>query len=289
MAGISTFTNVNAREIDFVTRFGNSIKALQDIMGISNPVKKAPGTKLVAYTASVSLETSPATKGGAIPYSVANITEAAKADVEIKKYAKAVAIEDVAQYGAEVAVEKTDDAFLNELQGEVIDEFYTFAQTGSLTDTATNFQDGVADAIGLVKDKFSKMRKTVTSVVVFVNTRDAYKYLGAASLGVQNQFGVDYIENFMGARVILTSEIASGTVIAIPSDNIVLYYVDPADSDFAKLGLEYTTDGATNLIGFHVEGNYGTAVGESFALMGMRLWAEYLDGIAVVTIPPVTP
>ena len=42
--------------------------------------------------------------------------------------------------------------------------------------------------------------------------------------------------------------------------------------------------GETNLIGFHVQGNYGTAVGESFALMGMALWAEYLDGIAVITI-----
>ena len=43
-------------------------------------------------------------------------------------------------------------------------------------------------------------------------------------------------------------------------------------------------DGETNLIGFHAEGNYSTAVGESFALMGMALWAEYIDGIAVVDV-----
>ena len=42
--------------------------------------------------------------------------------------------------------------------------------------------------------------------------------------------------------------------------------------------------GETNLIGFHVNGNYNTAVGETFAIMGMTLWAEYLDGIAVVTV-----
>ena len=42
--------------------------------------------------------------------------------------------------------------------------------------------------------------------------------------------------------------------------------------------------GETNLIGFHVEGNYSTAVGEAFALMGMALWAEFLDGIAVYTV-----
>ena len=77
--------------------------------------------------------------------------------------------------------------------------------------------------------------------------------------------------------------IARGTVIATPVENIDLYYIDPGDSEFARLGLQYTTDGETNLIGFHAQGNYGTAVGESFALMGMALWAEYLDGIAVVT------
>ena len=75
-----------------------------------------------------------------------------------------------------------------------------------------------------------------------------------------------------------------GKVIATPVDNIDLYYVDPSDSDFAKAGLAYTVEGETNLIGFHTEGNYGTAVSDSFALMGLTLFAEYLDGIAVVEI-----
>lgn len=73
-------------------------------------------------------------------------------------------------------------------------------------------------------------------------------------------------------------------LLKIAVDNIHLYYVDPGDSEFAKLGLQYTVQGETNLIGFHAQGNYSTAVGESFALMGMTLWAEYLDGIAIVTV-----
>ena len=80
------------------------------------------------------------------------------------------------------------------------------------------------------------------------------------------------------------AQIARNTVIATPVENIDLYYIDPSDSEFARLGLEYTTQGETNLIGFHAQGNYSTAVGESYALMGMALWAEYLDGIAVVYI-----
>ena len=44
--------------------------------------------------------------------------------------------------------------------------------------------------------------------------------------------------------------------------------------------------GETNLIGFHAQGAYHTAVGESYALMGMKLWAEYADGIAIITFGP---
>ena len=73
-------------------------------------------------------------------------------------------------------------------------------------------------------------------------------------------------------------------MIATPVENLILYYVSPDDSDFSKAGRAYTTSGETNLIGFHVQGNYGTAVSESYALMGLTLMAEYLDGIAVVTI-----
>ena len=78
--------------------------------------------------------------------------------------------------------------------------------------------------------------------------------------------------------------IARNTVLATPVENIDLYYIDPGDSEFARLGLNYTTQGETNLIGFHAQGNYSTAVGESYAIMGMKLWAEYLDGIAKITV-----
>lgn len=77
-------------------------------------------------------------------------------------------------------------------------------------------------------------------------------------------------------------------LLVLTIDNIYLYYVDPSDSDFAKLGLEYTVAGETNLIGVHAEGDYSRAAGDMYAIMGMTLWAEYLDGIAVATVTPAT-
>mgnify|MGYP006908799107 CR=1 FL=1 len=282
----NVYTNVTAREVDFVTRFGDNWEALRNILGIMRPIRKTAGTSLVAYTASVTLESGAVDAGEVIPYSKATIVQAAKSDVTIEKYAKAVPIEDVNTYGAEIAIEKSDDAFLTQLQNVVLSKFYTFLNTGSTTGSATNWQDALAKAQGLVLNKFATIQKDVTAVVGFANILDAYDYLGAANITVQTAFGLTYIKDFMGYSTLFllpAAKIARGDVIATAVENIDLYYIDPSDSDFAKLGLEYTVQGETNLIGFHAQGNYSTAVGESYALMGMALWAEYLDGIAVVS------
>ena len=290
----NVYNNVTAREIDFVERFGDNWNALANILGVVRPIRKTPGTTLKSYTASVALESGNVGAGNVIPYSKATITETLKEDVTIEKYAKAVPIEDVNTYGAEIAIEKSDDAFLTQLQNLVLGRFYTFLTTdaSALTDNATTWQMALAKAQGLVLNKFATMQadgtcKDVTEIVGFANILDAYDYLGAADVTIQTEFGLTYIKNFMGYKTLFLlpeTQIPRNKVIATPVENIDLYYVDPADSEFAKLGLQYTTQGETNLIGFHAQGNYGTAVGETFAIMGLRLWAEYLDGIAEVTV-----
>ena len=283
----NTFTDITIREIDFVTRFAKNWDALREVMGIMRPIRRAPGSQLTSYTASVELQSGAVNPGNVIPYSAATVTQSRFGTLSLLKYAKATTIEDVNNYGAEVAVQKTDDAFLNELQTKVLDDFYTFLQddTTAMTSTEATFQMAVAMSIGKVVDKFKKMRRDTTNIITFVNTLDAYRYLGAAELTVQSMFGMQYIKNFLGAEtMILSSEIPQGKVISVPADNIILYYADPGDSEFAKLGLDYTVAGETNLIGFHANGNYNTAVGESFALMGMSLWAEYADAICIITV-----
>lgn len=285
------FSQIAAREIDFVTRFTRNWDALREIMGIMRPIKKTPGTRLISYKATVTLEDGNIGEGEEIPYSLASVTPVSYGDVTIEKYAKAVSIEAVGKYGAEVAVEKTDDEFLVELQNKVLTKFYTFLRTGTLIAGVTTWKMALARAKGNVLSKFAAMRKTVTNVVGFANIDDLYDYIGAADITVQTQFGLTYVKDFMGYSTLFLCpdvDIPRGTVIALPVENIDLYYIDPNDSDFAKLGLVYRVDGETNLIGFHANGNYSTAVGESFALMGLTLWAEYLDGIAVVEIGSFT-
>ena len=283
VANIST----SVREVDFVTVFNDNWEALRQIMGIMRPIRKAPGTKLTSVVASLTLQSGAVGEGDEIPYSLASVEPVAYQDITIEKYSKAVSIEAVARYGAAVAVQKTDAAFLNELQKNVLSRFYTFLNTGALTNVQTTFQMALAMAKANVLDKFQKMRKDVTDVIGFCNILDAYEYLGAANINAQTVFGMSYVKDFMGYSTLFlmsAPDINRNTVIALPVENIDLYYIDPGDSDFAQLGLNYTVQGETNLIGFHAEGNYSHAVGDMYALMGMTLWAEYHDGISVVTI-----
>lgn len=278
---------VRAREVDFVTRFERNWEHLREILGVLRMIKKDPGSTLKSKYAQGTLESGKVGEGEEIPYSKFEVKEKSYAEITVEKYAKAVSIEAIKTYGYDVAVELTDDEFLFELQTDVTSRFYTYLKTGSLTSTESTFQMALAMAKGRVEDKFKQMHRSIPNGIVgFVNGLDVYEYIGAANITVQNQFGFQYVKDFMGFNTIFLlseSEIPRGKVIATPVDNIVLYYVDPSDSDFAKAGLVYTVAGETPLIGFHTQGNYHTAVSEAFAIMGMVLFAEYLDGISVIS------
>lgn len=278
---------VTAREIDFVTRFERNWEHLREILGIMRPIKKQPGAVLKSKYAEGTLQSGKVAEGEEIPYSKFTVKEKSYAEMTIEKYAKAVSIEAIKDHGYENAVQMTDDEFLFQLQTDVTSRFYDYLKTGTLTSTETTFQMALAMAKGRVENKFKQMHRNVTGVVGFVNILDVYEYLGAAEITIQNQFGFQYMKDFMGFNTIFLlsdSEIPRGQVIATPVENIVLYYVDPNESDFARAGLVYTVSGETNLIGFHTQGNYHTAVSEAFAVMGLTLFAEYIDAIAVITI-----
>lgn len=287
---ISTQITTTAREVDFVTRFTENWDALSTIMGIMRPIRKTPGTKLVSYKATVDGGLQGGTsvaEGDEIPFTKMKVEPVSYSDIEVAKYAKSVTIEAVNKYGADVAVEKTDTAFITALQNKVLGDFYTFLLTGSLTGTETTWQKALAMAKGKVLEKFADMDRDVTDVIGFANILDFYEYLGDKDISTQTMFGLNYVQNFLGYSTLFLlpdKYITKTKVVAVPVENIDLYYVDPGDSQFAQLGLSYTVQGETNLIGVHAEGDYSRATGDMYAIMGMKLWAEYLDGIAVYTV-----
>lgn len=278
---------VTAREIDFVTRFARNWEHLREILGIMRPIRKQPGTILKSKYAEGTLQSGQVGEGETIPYSHFAVKEKPYAEIAVEKYAKAVSIEAIKDHGYENAVQMTDDEFLFQLQTMVTGRFYKYLNSGELASSETTYQMALAMAKGRVENKFKQMHRTATQIVGFVNVLDVYEYIGTANITIQNDFGFSYIKNFMGyGTVFLLSEeeIPRGRVIATPVENIVLYYVDPGDSDFARAGLVYTTEGETNLLGFHTEGKYDNATSVAYAIMGMTLFAEYIDAIAVIDV-----
>lgn len=276
---------VRAREIDFVTSFGQNMQALLDAMGIARMIRKENGSVLRVREASGVLQSGDVAEGDIVPLSQYEVTEKDFDTIKIQKYKKGVSIEAIAEKGYEAAVAMTDEEFTADLQNVVMTKFYDMLKMGSLTSYESSWQMAFAMAIGRVKNKFETMGRTATGIAVWVNTLDVYKYLGAAQITMQTAFGVNYVRNFMGADIMfISSQIPENTVIATPLNNIVAYYVDPSDSEFARAGLVYTTDPATGFIGFHVQGNYDRVISELNAIMGVRLFAEYLDAIAYISV-----
>lgn len=288
--GVITTQNIDitVREIDFVNRFTTNIQALQQVLGVVRPIRKEAGSKIRVLKTSGTLAKSVA-EGEKIGFSSYDTEVVGEYDASIEKYATAVTIEAVNEFGYDVAVARKDQEFLSDLQGKILGNFFTFLGTGSLPVTgATTLRQAMAKAAGAVQNKFRTLHKSFTQIVGFANINDVYDYIGNESninLTIQSEFGFNYVKNFLGYGTVILgsdSEVKPGTFIATPIENVVMYYVDPADSAYARMGLPYTTSGTgTNLIGFHVEGNYQRAQGESYAIMGLSIFAELLDGIAV--------
>ena len=284
---MSADLQVAAREIDFVSRFADNWDHLRELLGIMRPIKKQAGTVLKSKTATVTLATGVVGEGEKTPLSKVEITEKDYTEMELRPYAKEVTAKAIKDHGYEVAIASTDEALLNELQDVVTKEFYAYLNTGELTGTKPTWQSALAMAKGNVLNKFKKIHKTVTKVVGFANVLDFYEWLGDREITTQSAFGFQYIKNFLGYETLFLlsdEEIAQGTVIATPVENLVLYYVDPGMDDFSRAGLNYRVWGETPLIGVHTKANYETNTSGLYALMGMVLFAEYIDGVAVFTV-----
>ena len=289
--GISTNYDVDPALIEYVSRFNTSWQAWTEILGIMRPIRKTPGTTLRSYVTDVVLNNQDYIEGDEVALSKVTVREVKQKDLDLKPDRIRVTAKAVKDHGAKIAVHKARSAFLNAVRGEVLDSFYAFALTGTLTGNEETFQAAVAMAVAKVKDKFKKMRLDYGKVVVMVNTLDVGRYMATANITVQSREGIEYVKDFMGANtMIITSEIPRGKVIAIPTDNINMYYLDPEDADMRELGLVYYTGNeSTSIIGVAIEGVYDHLAGDTHVLYGITLWAEYLDGISVITFPVTDP
>lgn len=285
MANSVVSFDIDARKIDFVSQFGTEFKGLLDLLSVSRPIFKESGTDISIKKVSIDLADQVA-KGQTIALTDAEVTEVDADPITIKKFRKATTLEDISAYGYDNAVERTDDGLRRAIGSDITSGLYTTLMTGTLTGSESTFQMAMAIAHAKVSTQFNTISLGVTGTVGFVNTTDFYTYLGGAEISVQTAFGMDYVQNFMGYDVVFISPfVTSGKVVATALNNLNVYAVNPSDSDFVKAGLEFVTDD-TGLIGVQIKGNYSNATSETFAICGVKLLPEFIDGVSVITVTP---
>ena len=273
---------VKAREIEFVTLFGESIKKLVEALGVTRKIPKQAGYTLKAYKATGTLQPGTVAEGDLIPLSKYKTEAVSYAEIVLKKWRKATSAEAIIEKGYDQAVQMTTDRMLKDVQKGIRTDFFTFLATGTGTATGATFQAALAQAWGQLQVLFED---DSIEAIYFMNPLDVADYLATAQITTQTAFGMTYVENFLGlGTVIFDSKVPQGTIYATAKDNIVLYYVPVNGADLGN-AFSFTAD-QTGLIGIHEEADYKHMTAEDTVMSGVVLFAERLDGIVKSTITP---
>ena len=273
---------VRAREIEFVTLFGESIKKLVEALGVTRKIPKQAGYTLKAYKATGTLQPGTVAEGDLIPLSKYQTEAVSYAEIVLKKWRKATSAEAIIEKGYDQAVQMTTDRMLKDVQKGIRSDFFTFLATGTGTATGATFQAALAQAWGQLQVLFED---DSIEAIYFMNPLDVADYLATAQITTQTAFGMTYVENFLGlGTVIFDSKVPEGTIYATAKDNIVLYYVPVNGADLGN-AFSFTAD-QTGLIGIHEEADYKHMTAEDTVMSGVVLFAERLDGIVKSTITP---
>ena len=269
-----------AREVEFVTIFGENLKKLTEALGVSRMIPKQAGTMLKAYRATGTLASGEVAEGESIPLSK-YATEAVPIDeITLLKWRKATSAEAIIEKGYDQAVTMTTDKMLSDVQKGIRNKFFTFMGTGTGSASGATFQEAIADAWGHMQVLFED--DTIDSVY-FMNPLDVASYLGAAPITMQTAFGMTYVENFLGlGTVFFNSSVPQGKIYATAKQNLVVYYVPVNGADLNE-AFSFTSD-ETGLIGIHEEPDYTNMTASDTVINGMVLFAERIDGIVVSSI-----
>ncbi len=269
--------------VDFVNRFGQRFDSLQRILGVHRMLPLANGSVFYTYAdATVTLQVSP-DKGDEIPLSEVVLGGRTANTIVWDKKRKAVALEDIHAYGFEVAIDRSDAAFIREIQKNIKASFYTGLATGTGVGAGDTLQAVLADNWAQATLAFPD---DDVALVSFINPLDVGTYLETAQITIQNEFGLNYIKNFLGHEtVILDGNIPENTIYTTVQDNLVLAYADMNAGAIATAGFDFATD-ETGLIGVTHDINKAALRAETITASGIVLYAERLDGVIVGTLTP---
>lgn len=289
MAALDNLTKAadmkKVREVDFVQQFThNSLAKLIEVLGVTRKIPMMEGTTMYYYTMTGELVNNGAVgEGEIIPLSHIEQQKTPIGEITLKKWRKGVSAEAIKKSGYQTAVRDTDAKLLSLVQNSIRADLFSFLNgniTGSVEVTGAGLQAALAAAWGQLQVLFED---DTAQAVYFLNPLDVADYLGKASITVQNAFGMNYIEDFLGlGTVIMSSRVTEGTFIATAKENFIMYYLtmngDIADAfslTADELGYIGISSGLQNTERAQIE---------SLVMDGIQFLVEYAGGVVKGTI-----
>ena len=270
-----------AREIEFVSSFGYSVKKLMELLGVMRLIPKAEGTLLKRHTVTGTLADGKVAEGEIIPLSKYQTVDTPVGEITLNKWRKSTSAEAIIDKGYNQAVLETNEKMKQDVQkGIRADIISSLTISGQPTATGEGLQPALADAWGKLQNIFED---DTVELVFFMNALDLADYLGKAQITVQTAFGLQYIENFLGlGTVILNSGITEGKFYATAKSNMVGYYIDVNGGDVADV-FDLTTD-ETGFIGMSEYPDKDRATCNNLVMAGIKIFADNTAGVVAGTI-----
>lgn len=269
-----------AREVDFVYKFGESIKKLMEALGVTRKIKKEAGTVLRAYKATGTLQDGNVPEGELIPLSKYKTEPVDFEEITLKKWRKQTTAEAIVNKGYNQAVVETNKKMLKDVQKGIRVGFFEFVGSGTGAATGETFQATLARTWGQLQVLFED---DDIEAVYFMNPLDVADYLATANISTQTAFGFTYVKDFLNlGTVIFNSTVPQGKIYGTAADNLILYYIPVNGADLGE-AFSFTSDD-TGLIGIHELPDYEHMTVEDVVVSGVVLFAERIDGVVVGTI-----
>lgn len=272
-------------DIEFVRAFEDDTRKLAELLGVFTPILRAPGTALKYYTTSGTLESGKVAEGEDIPISKYARSGQSIESLDWNKWAKETTLEAITLDGWDEAVAETDRQMEKDIHKQFRTELVDFLKTG--TGKASDgkavhggtLQACLANVWGETQAKFES---TDATPVCFMNPLDVAGYLGTATIANTGTtaFGMTYLENFLGMYpVVLMSDVAQGTVLCTPRENLNIYYADVAAAE----GFDYER-GQFGYLGVKHVVTDNNATVQTYATSALKPFCSYLDRIWVAQI-----
>lgn len=271
------------KSIDFVNKFGTSINDLLTLLGVTRKEPMTADMQINLYKWAVDMDTV-ATVGEGETIPLSKVTRALDRTVKVEwlKKRRAVSAEAVARHGANIAIDQSDKRLMREIQSGVKTDFVSFLGTTNTKISATDLQIALSQSWGKLQlvPEFEGQ-----SFVSFVNPMDVANFLSGKPVqaDASNAYGMTLLQNFIGAdRVISLGSIPQGKVYTTAVDNIVLAYLDMANSPLKGSFVDYTDE--TGLLAVVSDKTVSNLTLESVFTGAFKLFTEIPDGVVEATI-----